>query len=73
MALKLRNVRHVSKLMRNLISLGQHADGGMKTTFDVDVCKITQGAMVMAHGKKEGAFYMTSGFGASFSIASLQG
>ena len=50
--LKLRNVRYVPKLKRNLISVGHLADGRMKTTFDGDVYKITKGAMVMAHGKK---------------------
>jgi len=38
---KLRNVRHVPKLKRNLISVRQLADKGMKTTFDGDICKIT--------------------------------
>ena len=70
--LKLRNVRHAPKLKRNLISIGQLADGGMKTTFDGNVCKITKGAMVMAHRKKEGTLYMTSGSVASISIASLE-
>jgi len=50
--LKLRNVRYVPKLKRNLISVRQLANRGMKTTFDGDVCKITKGAMVMAHGEK---------------------
>ena len=36
---KLRKVRHVPKLKRNLISVGQLADGGMKITFASDVCK----------------------------------
>ena len=40
LTLKLRNVKHVLKLKRNLISVGQHADRGMKTTFDGEVCKI---------------------------------
>jgi len=35
-------------LERNLISVSQLMDGGMKTTFDADVCKIAKGAMVMA-------------------------
>jgi len=52
LTLKLRNVRHVLKLKRNLISDGQLVNGGMKTTFDGDVCKITKVAMVMAYGKK---------------------
>ena len=64
--LKLRNVRHVPKLKRNLISVGQLMGGGMKTTFDGDICKITKGTMVMTNGKKEGILYMRSGSGASF-------
>ena len=68
--MKLRNVRHVSKLKRNLISVGQLEDGEMKTTFDGDVCKITKGTMVMAHDKKKGTLYMTSGFGTSISVTS---
>jgi len=35
--LKLKNIRHVPKLKRNLIFAGQLTDGGMKTTFDNDV------------------------------------
>ena len=53
LTLKLRNVRHVPKLKRNLISIRQLADGGIKTTFNCDVCKITKGAMVMTHGKRK--------------------
>jgi len=52
--LKLRNSRHTLKLKRNLVSVGQLVDGGMKTTFDDDICKITKGVMVMSHDKKEG-------------------
>ena len=52
--LKLRNVRHVPKLKRNLIFFDQLANRRMKTTFEGDVCKIMKGAMVMAHDKKEG-------------------
>jgi len=69
--MKLRNAIHVSKVKRNLISVGQLADGGMKTTFEGDVCKITKHVMVMAHGK-EGTLYITSGFGASISVASSE-
>ena len=42
----------------------------MKTTFHDDSCKIMEGAMIMAHGKKEGTLYMTSGFTISISVAS---
>jgi len=44
----------------------------MKTTFYGDVCKITKGAMVIAHGKKEGTLYMTSSFETSISVASSE-
>ena len=44
----------------------------MKTTFDGDVCKITKGAMMMAHGKKEGTLYMMSGSEASITVASSE-
>jgi len=43
-----------------------------ETTFDGDVCKITKGAIVMAHSKKEDTLYMTSGSGASISVASSE-
>jgi len=54
--LKLKDVKHITKLKRNLISFGQLVDVGMKTTFDGDLYKITKGAMITAHGKKEGTF-----------------
>jgi len=44
----------------------------MKTTFDSDVCKITNGAMIVAHGKKEGTLYMTSSSAASISISTSE-
>jgi len=71
-ALKLRNTRHVSKLKRNMIFIDQLANVGMKTTFDDDVCKIMKCSMVMAHSKKEGTLYMTSGSEAS-SESTLRG
>ena len=70
--LKLRNVRHVPKLKKNLISVGHPAVGGIKITFDADICKITKSAMVMAHDKKEGTLYMMSSFRASISVVSLK-
>ena len=53
LTLKLRNVKHVPKLKKNLISIRQLTGRGMKATFNGDVSKITKDAMVMAHGKKE--------------------
>ena len=70
--LKSRNVTHVSKLKRNLISISQLMDGGTKITFNVAVCKITKGAMVIAYGKREGTLYMTLGSGASILVALLK-
>ena len=66
--LKLRIIRYVLKLKRNLTVVGQLADGGIKTTFDGDACKITKGAIVIAHSKKEGTLYMTSGSGHQFQL-----
>ena len=43
----------------------------MKTTFNGDVCKTTNGTMVISHGNKEGTLYMTLGSRASISVASL--
>jgi len=56
---------------KNLTFIGQLANGGMKTTFDGDVCKITKGAII-AHGKIEGTLYITSGSEASISVTSLK-
>ena len=67
LTLKLNDIMNVLKLKRNLISIGQLADEGMKTNFDSDICKITKDDMVMAHGKKKGTLYMMSGSGASIS------
>ena len=43
---KLRNVRHVPGLKRNLISIGQLDDEGFVTTFVNGYWKITMGAML---------------------------
>jgi len=69
--LKLKDVKNVPKLKRNLIFVSQLANSGMKITFDGDLYKITKGVMITSHGKKEGALYMTSGSTASISVASL--
>ena len=46
-------------LKRNLISVGQLDDEGHLVIFMGGLWKITKGAMVVAHGKKEGTLYMT--------------
>jgi len=68
--LKFKDVRHVQKLKRNMIYVSQLAGTRMKTTFNSDLCKITKGVMITAHGKKESTFYLTLGSMASISIAS---
>jgi len=68
--LKSKDVRHVSKLKRNLIFVGQLADAEMKINFYSDLCKTKKGAMIMAHYKKEGTFYMTSSSKVSILVAS---
>jgi len=72
LSLKLRNIRHIPKLKKNLLFVGQLTDGGMKITFNSNVCKITKGAMMIAHDKKEGTLYMTSCSEASISVVSLE-
>lgn len=56
----IQKVRHVPKLMRNLISVGQLDAEGHTVTFGGDTWKITKGAMVVARGTKTGTLYMTS-------------
>ena len=51
--LKLKDVKHVPKLKRNRIFVGRLVDAGMNNTFDGNLCKITKGAMIIAHGKKK--------------------
>uniref|UniRef100_A0A2N9I546 Integrase catalytic domain-containing protein n=1 Tax=Fagus sylvatica TaxID=28930 RepID=A0A2N9I546_FAGSY len=53
-------VRHVPKLKRNLISVGQLDTEGHAILFVGGTWKITKGAMVVARGKKTGTLYMTT-------------
>ena len=68
--LKLENIRHVSRLKGNLISVNQLVDVGMKTTFDSDLYNIKKGAMITTHSKKKDTIYMTSGSTTLISVAS---
>ena len=67
--LKLKNDSNVPKWKRNLNYVGQLANAEMKITFDDDLCKITKGAMIMEHDKKEGTLYIMSGSMTSISVA----
>ena len=52
-------VRHILKLMYNLILVGQ-LDDGHNLTFTDGACKVTKCVMVVAQGNKIGTLYMTS-------------
>ena len=54
----LKNVRHVSKLTKNLISLGQLDDAGYTCVFGDNFWKITKGSLVVARGSKSSTLYM---------------
>ena len=54
----LKNVRHVPKLTKSLISSGQLDDGGYTTTFGDNSWKIIKGSLVVACGTKSGTLYM---------------
>ena len=56
---RISKVRHVPKLMHNLISLGQLDGEGHNMTFHDGAWKVTKGAMVVARGHKIGTLYMT--------------
>lgn len=58
--LKINDVRHVTCLKKNLISVGQLKDSGIVTIFASDTWKMTKGAMVVARGKREGTLYVMS-------------
>ncbi|KAG6644691.1 hypothetical protein CIPAW_08G070400 [Carya illinoinensis] len=65
----LQKVRHVLKLMRNLISVGQLDADGHSVLFTGGTWKITKGAMVIARGTKTGTLYMTSSIRDTIAIA----
>ena len=49
-------VKHVSRLKRNLISVGQLDNEGLIVTFSGGLWKVNKGAMVVAGGNKIGTF-----------------
>ena len=57
---KIHKVRHVPRLLRNLISVGQLDDEGHHVTFNCGGWKVTKGAMVVARGTKTGTLYVGS-------------
>ncbi|KAL8144221.1 hypothetical protein V2J09_017253 [Rumex salicifolius] len=65
---KLRDVRHIPDLRKNLISVGQLADGGYTIIFHGDNWKVLKGVMIVVDGKKSGTLYITSGGYCSISV-----
>ena len=59
---KIHKVKHVPRLKRNLISVGQLVDEGHTVNFSGGSWKANKGAMVVARGNKIGTLYMTSCF-----------
>lgn len=53
----LKNVRHVPKLTKSLISVGQLDESGYQTTFGFLGWKIQKGSIVLARGAKCGTLY----------------
>lgn len=56
----MKKVRHLPKLARNLVSVGQFSDIGCAVTFNADSWKITKGNLVIARRKRDGTLYITS-------------
>ena len=57
--LLLKNVRHVSEMRLNLISVGKLDDEGYASYFGRQRWKLTKGSLVMARGKKTNSLYTT--------------
>lgn len=59
---KITKVRHVPKLMRNLISVGQLDDTGHDVNFGGGAWRVKKGSIVVARGHKRGTLYMTTSY-----------
>ena len=57
----LQEIRHVPRLSRNLISVGQLGDEGCIVTFNDKNWKVSKGSLVVAKGVKEGTLYLYTG------------
>ena len=56
----LKDVRHVPKLKKSLVSVGQLVAEGFTTTFTGDLWKVSDGTMVLAEGEKVGSLFLAS-------------
>ena len=57
----LKDVKHVSGLKKNLISIGQLGSKGCVSTFIDKTWKVTKGALVVAKVEKVGTLYLCKG------------
>ena len=57
----LHEVRHVPRLSRNLISVGQLSDEGCVVTFNDKNWKVSKDSLVVAKGVKVGTLYLCIG------------
>ena len=57
----LHEVRHVSRLSRNLISVGQLNDEGCVVTFNDKNWKVSKGSLIVAKCVKVGTLYLCTG------------
>ena len=55
-------VKHVPKLIRNLIFVGQLDDEGYAVSFSDSMRKVTNASMVFAYGTKVGSLYTNSNY-----------
>jgi hypothetical protein len=70
---KLKKVRHVPELKKNLISVGQLDDEGHAITFHGGKWKISIGARVVASGYKTSTLYMTTNLRDTVAVADASG
>ena len=56
--LVLKDVRHVSDIHLNLISIGRLDDKGFTNSFGESKWKLTKGSLVVARGKKQNTLYV---------------
>ncbi|PKU71175.1 hypothetical protein MA16_Dca014800 [Dendrobium catenatum] len=48
---RLKDVRHISFLKRNLVSMSQHRNSDYEMSFIEDLWKVTKGAIFITHGQ----------------------
>ena len=64
----LHEVKHVLKLSRNLVSVGQLVDEGCVVTFNNKNWKVSKGSLVVAKCVKVGTLYLCTGHTIPFTL-----